>query len=120
MEKGNLRQILVLEQPKQSIRINVINAKFITALNKNNIRRLIGVLNWALYIEQTPTHIGLHQSPLCDKCGEIESAAHFLCNCPAYITARCKMLGRYITPSNNIWRLSSKSILNYLNSTNRP
>ena len=99
--------------------MNVTNAKFITTLNKNNIRRLIGVLTGHCTLNKHLHKIGLHWSPICDKCGGIESAAHFLCHCPAYITARRKILGRYILPSNSIWRLHPKSIINYLNSTNR-
>ena len=63
--------------------------------------------------------MGISNSPLCDKCGDIETATHFLCKCPAYIKARAKYLGGYILSIETLWSIHPKRILEFLNSANR-
>lgn len=53
--------------------------------------------------------MGLITSPNCNKCGEIESAKHFLCHCTDYIFVRAKYIGGY---SDEL-----QFLLNYLNIT---
>ena len=107
------------DQSRRCIIISNKNSKYLLSLSRCNIKRLTSVLTGHCTLNKHLYTIGLHHSPICDKCGELETALHFLCCCPAYITARCRIMGKFILPSNNIWSIPLKSILEFLNSTNR-
>jgi len=70
---------------KNCIQISAKNSNYFQSLSRKNIRRLTGVLTGHCFLNKHAHTIGLHNNPHCDKCGEIESAEHFLCKCPAYI-----------------------------------
>ena len=106
-------------QSKSCIRINAKNSKYLLSLSRKNLSRLTSILTGHCLLNKHLHTIRLSNSPLCDKCGDVESAEHFLCKCPAYISARAKCLGAYILPHNIIWSLPPSCILNYLNHTNR-
>ena len=106
-------------QSKNCIKINAKNTKYILSLSRKNIRRMTGILTGHCPLNKHLHTIGLSNSPLCTNCGDVESAEHFLCKCPAYISARAKCLGNFILPHNIIWSLPLNNILDYLNRTNK-
>ena len=59
--------------------------------------------------------MGRSNNPYCDKCGDLETAEHFLCHCPAYMNARLKFLGSYRINHKTVWSIHPKHILSYLN-----
>ena len=106
-------------QAKNCIKINNNNTRYLLSLSRKNLRRMSGILTGHCFLNKHLHTIGLTNTPLCEKCGDIETAEHFLCKCPAYISARAKSLGSYILPHNIIWSLPPSYILDYLNRTSR-
>jgi len=89
-------------QSKNCISINAKNTKYLLSLSKSNIRRMTAILTGHCPLNKHLNTIGITQNDSCSKCGESETAEHFLCKCPAYITARAKCIGAYILPHNII------------------
>ena len=117
--ENHWKSIEYARHSKNCININARNSRTIISLSRRNIKRLTSILTGHCYLNKHMYTIGLTNSPRCANCGDIESAEHFLCKCPAYITARAKCLGSYILPHNIIWSLPLSNILDYLNRTNR-
>ena len=64
--------------------------------------------------------IGKRTDPSCELCGEhMDTAEHFLCYCPAFVTARRRHLGGYTLKYESIKSKSIIDILNYIASTGR-
>ena len=95
------------------------NTKYFLSLSRTNLKRITGMLTGHCTLNKHLHVMGLANSPLCDRCGEEETAIHVLCECPAYTTARRKFLGSYILPEENIWSLAPKNIMKFMNSTNK-
>lgn len=66
-------------QSRNPIRINKKNSKFFISLSRNNIRKITGVLTGHCKLNKYMHTIGLAINPFCDKCGDVETAEHFLC-----------------------------------------
>lgn len=106
-------------QAKNCITISRKKATFFLSLNRKNIKRLTEILTGHCKLNYHLCKMNISDNPLCDKCGDEETAAHLLCKCPAYITARAKHLGAFILPHNIIWSLPPNSVLKFLNATDR-
>lgn len=104
---------------KNCIKINAKNSKYILSLSRKNIKRISGALTGHCPLNKHLFTIGRVNSPNCPNCGDLDTAEHLLCKCPAYVSARAKSLGAYILPHNIIWSLQPSSILDYLNRINR-
>lgn len=107
-------------QAKNCIRINKKISKYIINLSRTRLKKLTGVLTGHFEFNKHLTTIGKRTDPSCDLCGEhIDTAEHFLCNCPAFIYARRKHLGGYTIRYNLIKSLQPQNILDYIISTGR-
>lgn len=107
-------------QAKNCIRINRKHSKFLINISRTRLKTYTGVMTGHFGFNKHLTTIGRRSDPGCDLCGEhMETAEHFLCNCPAFITNRRKHLGGYIIRYNLIRNLQPKDILNYIISTGR-
>lgn len=107
-------------QAKNCISINRKTSKYLINISRTRLKIYTGVITGHYGFNKHLTTIGLRTDPSCDLCGElIDSAEHFLCNCPAFITNRRKHLGGYIIRYNLIKYLQPQDILNYIVSTGR-
>ncbi len=104
-------------QAKNCISFNNKNSRYFTSLSRNNCMRVASVLTGHCFLNKHMHTLGLTSNDLCSNCGDVETAEHFLCKCPAYITARDKSFGAYILPYNIIWSIPPQCILDYLNRT---
>lgn len=106
-------------QSKVAIRINNRNTRYYLSLSRNNLRRLAGILTGHSPLKKHLHTIGVAHDPYCEKCGEVESAEHLLCKCPAYTMARARHLGSYVVNYGSIWSHAPSDILKFLNKTKR-
>ena len=109
----------IARQSKNCISIRPACTKYFLSLKKKNLKRLTDILTGHCSLNNHLHVMGLNDSPYCDKCGDLESAEHFLCSCPAFIKARAKFLGSFIIQYDTIWSIHPKYILKYINGTNR-
>lgn len=109
----------VARQSKVAIRINNRNMRYYLSLSRNNLRRLAGILTGHSPLKKHLHTIGVAHDPYCEKCGEVESAEHLLCKCPAYTMARAQHLGSYVVNYGSIWSHAPSDILKFLNKTKR-
>ena len=105
-------------QAKNCLSINVKHTKYFLTLSKRNIKRLTDILTGHCSLNNHLYRLNLADSPHCDKCGEIETAEHLLCHCPAYIQSRAKCLGSYTLSYSSIRSVHPRHILNFLNHVN--
>jgi ribonuclease HI len=107
-------------QAKNCIRIDKKSSKYLINLSRTRLKIYIGVTTGHFGFNKHLTTIGKRTDPGCELCGEhMDTAEHFLCNCPAFITNRRKHLGGYTIRYSLIRSLQPKDILNYINSTGR-
>ena len=106
-------------QAKNCISINKNITKYFLSLSRKNLKRLTDILTGHCSLNSHLYTIGLINSPSCNSCGEIETAEHILCHCPAYITARARHLGAYQMNYSLIKSIHPKYILKFLNATNK-
>ena len=107
-------------QAKECVRISKKESKYLINVSRTRLKTYIGVVTGHFYFNKHMATIGRSSDTSCDLCGEhMDTAEHFLCNCPAFITSRRKHLGGYIIRYNLIRSLQSKDILNYITSTGR-
>jgi len=107
-----------VRQSKHCIAINPVHTKFLLSQSKRNIKRLTDILTGHCALNKHLFTMGLTTNPNCKRCGELDTAEHLLCHCPAYIRARRKCLGSYIVNYKSIWSCHPRHILNYLNQMN--
>lgn len=110
---------VIAGQSKKCISISDRYMKYFLSLSRCNLSRILGVLTGHCPLNKYLHLIGRIDSPLCHQCGEIETAEHFLCSCPAFIMARARYLGRFLIPLSVIRRTPPKYVLEFLNSTKR-
>ena len=104
---------------KNCISINGKNSRYYISLNRTNLRKLTQVLTGHCPLNKHLHAMGFITDPLCPKCGEVETAEHLLCHCPAYIKARMKHLGGFTISYNIVWSLPPYLILKFINEINR-
>ena len=102
-------------QAKNCISINPKFTRYFLSLSKRNIKRLTDILTGHCALNNHLFAMGRSNNPYCDKCGDLETAEHFLCHCPAYMKARLKFLGSYRINHKTVWSIHPKHILSYLN-----
>lgn len=103
-------------QAKNCIHINRKNSKFLLNISRTRLKTYTGVVTGHYDFNKYLMTIGKRSDPGCELCGDhTDTAEHFLCNCPAFVTKRRKHLGRY----NLIKSLYPRDILNYITSTGR-
>jgi len=96
------------------------SSKFLLNISRTRLKKYAGIVTGHFGFNKHLTTIRKRTDPSCDLCGEhMETAEHFFCNCPAFITARRKHLGCYFIRYNLIKSLNPKDILNYITSTGR-
>jgi len=106
-------------QAKNCIKIDKKTSKFLLNVSRTRLKKYVGTVTGHFGFNNHLTTIGKRTDPSCE-CGEHrETAEHFLCYCPAFITARRKHLGGYTIRYNLIRSLQPKDILNYITSTGR-
>ena len=107
-------------QAKSCICINKKDSKYLINVSRTRLKTYIGVVTGHFYFKKHLATIGLSTDTSCDLCDDhMDTAEHFLCNCPAFITNRRKHLGGYIIRYNLIRSLQPRDILNYIISTGR-
>lgn len=107
-------------QAKNCIRINKKHSKYLINLSRTRLKIYTGVVTGHFGFNNHLTTIGKRSDSGCDLCGHhTDTAEHYLCDCPAFITNRRKFLGGFIIKYNLIKYLQPKDILNYIASTGR-
>ena len=107
-------------QAKNNIRLSKKNAKFLLNVSRTRLKTYIGVMTGHFGFNNHLVNIGKRQDPGCELCGHhTDSAEHYLCHCPAFISSRLKCLGRHIMHSKAIVTLNPRDILCYISSTRR-
>lgn len=107
-------------QAKNCIKINNSNTKFLLNVSRTRLKTFTGVTTGHYGFNKHLTTIGKRSDPSCDLCGHhTDSAEHYLCECPAFITKRMKHLGGYTIKYNVLKHLQPRDILNYISSTGR-
>jgi len=88
--------ISTCRQAKNCIRINNKYSKYLINLSRTRLKIFTGVMTGHFYFNKHLTTIGRYSHTGCDYCGHhTDTAEHFLCNCPAFITKRRRFLGNY-------------------------
>lgn len=95
-------------------------SKFLIKLSRTRLKVYVGVMTGHFDFNKHLTNIGKRHDPGCDLCGKhIDSADHYHCQCPAFISTRCKCLDNFILKPGIIKTLRPSDILNYIRSTGR-
>lgn len=103
---------------KNNITLNKKYSKYLINLSRTRLKVYTGIMTGHFELNKHLATIGKRDNPGCDLCGEhIESAEHYLCHCPAFISSRFKCFGRHITNYNSIKTLHPRNILSYISST---
>lgn len=88
-------------QDKNCTSINETNTKYFLSLTGHcSLNKLLLTLK-------------LMNIPYCIKCGETETAEHFLCHCPTMINTRSAYLGTYQLHNSSIWRIHHRLMILY-------
>ncbi len=83
-------------QAKNNITMRKKHSKYLINISRIRLKIYTGVMTGHFDFNKHLTNIGKKQDPGCDLCGEhIDSADHYLCQCPAYISSRYKFLGNF-------------------------
>lgn len=107
-------------QAKNCISIRMKNSKYLINLSRTRLKIYTGVVTGHFDFNKHLTNIGKRTDPGCDLCGyHTDTAEHYLCYCPAFITKRRKFLGGYTVKYNLIKHLHPQNILHYIGSTGR-
>lgn len=106
-------------QAKNCITICPKYSKYFLTLSRRNIKRLTDILTGHCSLNYHLKLLGYKSSPDCEKCGDVETAEHYLCHCPAFIMNRMRLLGNYITRYESVRYIHPRLILGYMNRTNR-
>ena len=106
-------------QAKNCIKISSSNSKYFLSLSRKYLKKLTDILTGHCTLNNHLNIMGISNNPNCEKCGDVETAEHFLCKCPAYMNIRRKFLGNYTMTYNSIWSIHPKHILRFLNSSGR-
>ena len=73
------------------------HSRMLLRLDRNSMRRTIGLITGHLPIGAHAKRIGLPGGSICRKCEEEdETVEHILCHCPALLSSRRKFLGAYV------------------------
>ena len=95
-------------------------AKFMT-LNRFQSRVVTGLLTGHNTLRRHLHLLGLHDSPLCRKCGvREETSAHILCECEALASLRHAHLGSFFLEPEDIRRIGLGAIWTYSRATGLP
>jgi len=113
------RAVGTARQAKNCIKINKSNTKFFLSLSRKHLKRLIDILTGHCRLNNHLHIMGISNTPNCEKCGDVETAEHLLCKCPAYINTRRKILGNFTIKYGSIWSIHPKYILRFLNESGR-
>ncbi len=107
-------------QAKNNISLNKKHSKFLINISRIRLKVYAGVMTGHFDFNKHLTNLGKRQDPGCDLCGgSIDSADHYLCRCPAFISSRYKCLGNYVLKCGTIKTLHPRDILRYICSTGR-
>lgn len=107
-------------QAKNNITLHKKHSKFLINISRIRLKVFTGVMTGHFDFNKHLTNIGKRQDTGCDLCGErIDSADHYLCLCPAFISSRYKCLGNYVLKHGTIKNLHPRDILRYICSTGR-
>ncbi len=113
------RAVGTARQAKNCIRINKPNSKFFLSLSRKHLKRLTDILTGHCRLNNHLHVMGISSPPNCEKCGDVETAEHLLCKCPAYLNTRRKILGNFTIKYSSIWSIHPKYILRFLNESGR-
>lgn len=100
-------------QTKNFIMMNKSISAYIISLSRRNIKRMTEVLTGHCKLNKHLHTIGLSDGPLCHTCDGIETAEHFLFQCPSYMKSRDKHLGSYTLSYGSISHIPPKYILEF-------
>ena len=95
-------------------------AKFMT-FNRFQSRAVTGLLTGHNTLRRHLHLLGLHDSPLCRKCGaKEETSAHILCECEALASLRHAHPGSFFLEPEDIRRIGLGAIWTYSKATGLP
>lgn len=107
-------------QSKNNISLNKNHSKYLINLSRTRLKVYTGVVTGHFDYNYHLSNIGKRLYPDCDLCGEhTDSAEHYLCKCPAFISSRNRCLGGYLLNHSSIRSLHPKDILSFITSTRR-
>lgn len=107
-------------QAKNCIRLNKKLSKYLINLSRTRLKLYTGVMTGHFDFNYYLNSIGKRSDPACEFCSaRIDSAEHYLCNCPAFILSRYRCLGRHTLSYELIKSLHPRNILDYIKSTGR-
>lgn len=108
------------KQSKNNVSLRKNHSKFLLNLSRTRLKVYVGVMTGHFDFNKHLTNIGKRSDPGCDLCGaHIDSADHYLCQCPALIQFRFRCLGNYVLRIGTIKALHPKDILSYICSSGR-
>ena len=89
--------------------------------NRSQSRAVTGLLTGHNTLRRHLHLLGLHDSPLCRKCGvREETSAHILCECEALASLRHAHLGSFFLEPEDIRRTGLGAIWTYSKATGLP
>lgn len=94
--------------------------KYLLSLNRPNIKIIMDLITGHCGLNYHIHKIGIANSSLCDACMEdVESATHFLCECPAFSGIRNRIFGTHLINPKNILSKDFPLIMKFVNQTKR-
>lgn len=93
----HLRSPRSARQAEKCVSININHSKYLLSVSKRNVKSLTHIITGNCPLNKHHRFVVVYYGePLfCNKCGEIETAEHFLCRCPAVIDTRIRHIGTY-------------------------
>ena len=104
---------LYLKKPLSSVTQEILK------LSKKHTRLVVGVLTGHCKLNKHLHRMGLANTISCDKCGEEETAFHYLCSCLFYSRTRHKVFGHSFLTLNNYREARIGDILKFILDTGR-
>lgn len=105
---------LFIEGPNRNL------SRFLLGLRKTELKSMIGVLTGHGHFNKHLTTIGIRSDPICECCLEaIDTAEHFICECPAFSRLRHTILSSHFLPSNELKKVPWKNILRFIRASER-
>ena len=100
------------KQSKNNVSLRKNHSKFLLNLSRIRLKVYVGVMTGHFDFNKHLTNIGKRSDPGCDVCGaHIDSADHYLCQCPAFIQSRYRCLGNFVLKVGTIKSLHPKDVL---------
>jgi len=94
-------------------------ARFVMGLSRKHFRIISGLLTGHVALNRHLTVMKIRTDPLCTKCGEEETAYHFLGRCSAMMMARYSIFGSYLMDITGLQQVQPYTLLRFAKASKR-